>query len=90
MTRHRLATGVRWNVGRSGLMLWAPGGRTCELHYPEAAVWDLASREPPFPRLVAATSAIAALSATEAEALVRRTLAAWVAEGWLEVEVGRW
>lgn len=88
MTRHRLATGVRWNVGRSGLTLWAPGACSRELRYPEAAVWDLASREPAFPRLLAATSAIAALPAPEAEALVRRALAEWVAEGWLEAEAG--
>ncbi|MDP3000838.1 MAG: hypothetical protein Q8N47_25365 [Bryobacterales bacterium] len=70
-------------------MLWnlATGARL-PLGYPQAAVWDLASRCDSEERITRKIGAIAGLEPGAAGRLVRESLAEWARAGFLVPEAG--
>lgn len=82
--RYRCAPGIGWVVQTTGLTLVRQGeGVVAELGYPEAAVWDLASRGYRFDRLVFVIRHVAGLDEEAARRLVLETLQGWVRAGLL-------
>ncbi len=76
---------VVWIVEPWGVtLIHAPHGRSCQLPYPEAAIWDLLTRCRPEETIRSMLELIAGIGPHEAEALVRSRLDAWAEEGWLE------
>ena len=65
------------------LLIHLADGRRCELSYPEAAVWDLATRRRSEETLCSMVELVAEISSQEAETLVDSCLARWLAAGWL-------
>lgn len=72
-----------WAVETAGVTLIRHDGAVRFLRYPEAALWDLLSREVPLDRIVRITAAVAGLEPATARTWVRETIDAWVREGWL-------
>ncbi len=80
--RFRPAPGVSWVVGPRGTVLYK-GREHVELAYPEAALWDLATRVTGAELLASMMAAVAAVDLAASRSLVERTLARWADEGWL-------
>lgn len=75
---------VAWAVESVGLtLIRRDTGRRLALGYPEAALWELLSREVPLPRLTGMMAAIAGLELQAARAWVTETIGRWVQGGWL-------
>jgi hypothetical protein len=81
----RCAEQVAWVVEPHGIVLiHLARGRRLELSYPEAAVWDLASRGRSEETIRFLLGLIAGIGPREARTLVDSCLDQWLAEGWLE------
>jgi hypothetical protein len=90
MTTFRLSSGVQWVVDRFTVTVRAADGTSTRLHYPDAAIWDLVSRDYPFARVVALLAHIAALDRGAAESLVYARFEEWAAAGLLERREDTW
>jgi hypothetical protein len=86
---YRCSSETRWTVETDGIVLWdlATGARLL-LGYPQAAVWDLASRCDSEERIIRKVGAIAGLEPGAAGRLVRDSLAEWAKAGFLVPEAG--
>jgi hypothetical protein len=81
---YQCAPHIKWAVDTQGIMLMNQD--TAEVHRlanPQAAVWDLITREYPYPKTVGMLAAIAALDETAAEHLLMESLQAWTEAGIL-------
>ena len=82
---YHCAPGVRWAVETRGVAVFHPDkGVFATLEYPEAAVWDLASRGYRFDRIAELVGHIAGVERPAAESLVIDALERWLAMGLLE------
>ena len=86
---YRSSPDTRWSVEKDGIVLWnlATGARLL-LGYPQAAVWDLASRSDSEEHLARKIAAIAGLDSSAAQRLVRESLAQFAEAGFLTRDQG--
>lgn len=83
-TVYRPAAHIRWSVEQRGLMLIdQKAGRSWELTYPEAALWDFLSRRYPVARMIHLLGSIADLDPKKAHALLQDTFTHWLQCGYL-------
>jgi hypothetical protein len=81
--------GVSWVVESDGILLLNRGtGRILRLGYPEAAVWDLASRDGSIERIVPKLGRVASCGDREARRIVTGCMEAWIGGGWLVRKIG--
>lgn len=80
---YRLAPGVRWSVETEGLLVSDGKGAVYRLEYPEAAIWDLASRGYLLPKIVQMMCHIAGCDEARAQKQVLSSLARWKQAGLL-------
>jgi hypothetical protein len=79
----KITPGVEWSVERYELLLRKPGGEFDRIGYPQAAIWDLLSRNYDWNETVKMMVHIAGLNAESAEALVAESIQTWKAKGLL-------
>lgn len=84
MMTYRKAAGVKWAVGRFDITLTNHAGAARRLRYPQAAIWDLASRGYAFDRIVSMMTHIASIDADAADVVVRQSLDDLAESGFLE------
>ena len=81
----RYPTGIQWTVEQWGIYLVdSSDGKAHRLVYPEAALWDLLSRDTNFSRLVELMRAITGMSSDGAAGFIEETLDVWIKAGMLE------
>lgn len=81
---YRCHSDVVWAIESVGLVLIRRDTRKrLVLHYPEAALWDLLSRQVAFDRLIKMMAAIAGLELSAAREWVTKTINGWARESWL-------
>ena len=75
---------VAWSVDCRGLSLvhLKTGDRVC-LVYPEAALWDLLSREVEMTRIIRIMTALTSLEDPAVRLWCRRTVQGWIDAGWM-------
>jgi hypothetical protein len=75
---------VVWSVDTYGLsLIHQKTGAKLSLGYPEAALWDLLSREVDLTWMIRIMAAIAGIAEPAALSLIFATIEGWVAAGWL-------
>lgn len=83
MKTYRVASSVRWSVGRTNLTISDGRGSVRTLEYPQCAIWDLMTRYR-YDDVVKLTGHIASLSPADAARVVRSTLESWRDAGLVE------
>lgn len=84
MSSYRVAPGVRWQVGSTGVTVSDGSGGVRSLGHPEGAVWDLVSRGYHLDRVASLVGWIAGVDQPRARALVHDALESWRAAGLVE------
>ncbi|MDO8589613.1 MAG: hypothetical protein Q7T82_21520 [Armatimonadota bacterium] len=75
---------VSWAAQSNGLLLMRQDtGASATLSYPEAAIWDLLSRNVGYERVVKIISAMERIGADRAADVVESAVRQWLVDGWL-------
>ena len=77
---------VKWSVVTRGLLLFRPDEAPRVLGYPEAALWDLLSRNVPYDRAIRLFAAIAYKATDDrrsASAVAKAAIGDWLEDGLL-------
>jgi hypothetical protein len=81
---YRCAPFTKWAVELDGiLVINKESGATNFLKYPQAAIWDLLTREYSYEHIVDMVSAITSLQEDEVNTLIAACLAEWAQTGFL-------
>ena len=81
---YQCASNTCWIVEQQGILLINTSeNRYSRLHYPEAAIWDLLTRNWPYAHLLRMLAVIFSLNSDEAVLLLEQSLEQWIANGWL-------
>lgn len=81
---YQCASHTYWIVEQQGIVLInISENRYSRLYYPEAAIWDLLTRNLPYDRLLRMLMVISSLDNESAASLIEQSLKQWIANGWL-------
>lgn len=83
MTELRIESRVRWVVQQTSIQVFDGAGSVWTLAYPQAAVWDLLSRQYPVDKVSSMLTFIAGLDARDAAAVVDSSIRTWRDDGLL-------
>jgi hypothetical protein len=73
-----------WAVERDGILVIRQDLRKCTLlPYPEAALWDMVSRQLPIRRIISLIAAMTQEDTGSITVWIDRTVEAWHREGWV-------
>lgn len=85
---YTISAHTQWVVERKGVVLiHALENRSTRLAYPEAAVWDLLTRDWTKREIISMLTVIAAVDQSDAETLLDGCLEQWADQDWLTREV---